>query len=197
VSTERNKDTGSTGYGSKIKRLLDAVTCRYLNYWAPLIEAAILAKVIMIGDSLRVGRGLRSKPLIVTTIYRTIVVSIFVGMFTVLEHIVGALIHHKSVSDGIEEITSKGWYELVARCVLVLVAFLPFSVSKKLDASGEGISFTLCSSGGHVDEGDSPHCRGKRDVHKSGFIGFNRVKNFSCPSNSIFPPVGRMHLCVI
>ena len=122
---------------------------------------------------------------------------IFVGMFTVLEHIVGALIHHKSVSDGIEEITSKGWYELVARCVLVLVAFLPFSVSKKLDASGEGISFTLCSSGGHVDEGDSPHCRGKRDVHKPGFIGFNRVKNFSCPSNSIFPPVGRMHLCVI
>jgi hypothetical protein len=74
VSTERNKNTGSTGYGSKIKRLLDAVTCRYLNYWAPLIEAAILAKVIMIGDSLRVGRGLRSKPLIVTTIYRTIVV---------------------------------------------------------------------------------------------------------------------------
>jgi hypothetical protein len=105
---------------------------RYLSYWVPLIEAAVLAKVIMIGDALRMGRELRSKPLIVTTIYRTIVFSTFVGMFTVVEHIVGALLHHKSVSEGIEEITSKGWYELVARCVLILAAFLPFFGFKEI-----------------------------------------------------------------
>lgn len=128
---------------------------RYLSYWVPLIEAAVLAKVIMIGDALRMGRGLRSKPLIVTTIYRTIVFSIFVGMFTVLEHIAGALLHHKSVSEGIEEITSKGWYELVARCVLILAAFLPFFGFKEIGRVMGGNKLHALFFGGHVDEVDS------------------------------------------
>ena len=128
---------------------------RYLGYWVPLIEAAILAKVIMIGDALRVGRGLRSKPLIVTTIYRTVVFSIFVGMFTVLEHILDALIHHKSVSEGIEEIMSKGWYELVARCVLMVAAFLPFFGFKEIGrVIGENKLYALFFEG-HVDQLDS------------------------------------------
>ena len=105
---------------------------QYLDYWVPLIEAAVLAKVIMIGDAMRMGRGLRSKPLIVTTIYRTIVFTLFVVMFSIIEKVVGALIHGKTVSDGIAEITSKGWRELVARCLWVLVAFLPFFGFKEI-----------------------------------------------------------------
>ena len=30
---------------------------QYTNYWFPLIEAAVLAKVIMVGDLLRLGRA--------------------------------------------------------------------------------------------------------------------------------------------
>jgi hypothetical protein len=35
---------------------------QYTNYWFPLIEAAVLAKVIMVGDLLRLGLGLEHKP---------------------------------------------------------------------------------------------------------------------------------------
>ena len=46
----------------------------YTNYWWPLIEAAVLAKVIMVGDILRLGRGLEHRSLIMPTLYRTVFV---------------------------------------------------------------------------------------------------------------------------
>src|SRR5690348_7543131 len=70
--------------------ILAAYHIQYLDYWAPLIEAAVLAKVIMIGDALRIGRSFQNKPLAVTTIYRTVVFVVLVVLFSFLEHIVGA-----------------------------------------------------------------------------------------------------------
>src|SRR6516164_3215108 len=49
------------------------------NYWFPLIEAAVLAKVIMVGDFLRLGRGLKNKPLIFSTLFRTVMFSVWVA----------------------------------------------------------------------------------------------------------------------
>lgn len=112
--------------------ILDSYHIEYLGYWLPLFEAAILAKVIMIGDAMRFSRRFREFPLIVPTIYRTLAYSLFVVLFSVLEHVIGALIHGKRPSSGIAEITSKGWYNLLAWYVLIIVAFLPFFTIKEI-----------------------------------------------------------------
>src|SRR5689334_12154902 len=52
--------------------ILATYDIEYTGYWAPLIEAAVLAKVILIGDALRIGHRLRNWPLAVPTIYRTV-----------------------------------------------------------------------------------------------------------------------------
>ena len=39
----------------------------YLHYGVSVVEALVLAKVILIGEGLRLGRGLEDKPLIVPT----------------------------------------------------------------------------------------------------------------------------------
>src|SRR5262245_1819927 len=83
----------------------------YSNYWVPLIEAAILAKVIMIGDLMHLGRGLERTPLLVPTLYRTVVFSALVGVFSILEHTGDALLHGKGLTDGLAELASKGRYE--------------------------------------------------------------------------------------
>src|SRR5215831_10417731 len=70
----------------------------YTHYWFPLIEAAVLAKVIMIGDVFRLGRGLDQKPLILPTLYRTVVFSAFVLVFHLLEATVRALFHGEGVT---------------------------------------------------------------------------------------------------
>jgi len=44
--------------------VLAAHDITYTNYWVAVIEALILAKVVMIGDALRLGRSLDQRPLI-------------------------------------------------------------------------------------------------------------------------------------
>src|ERR1700692_1746850 len=51
----------------------------YLHYGTALVEALVLAKVILIGDALHLGRKLEEKPLIIPTIYKTVVFCVFVG----------------------------------------------------------------------------------------------------------------------
>jgi len=48
-------------------------TSRTTNYGFAVIEALVLAKVIMIGEVARLGRGLERKPLIYPTLYKTVV----------------------------------------------------------------------------------------------------------------------------
>jgi hypothetical protein len=114
--------------------LLESYHVSHAVSWAPVISAAILAKVLMIGEALRMGRRLRNWPLIIPTIYRTVVFSVLVVVFSLLEHAVGAWIHGKKAADGIAELTSTGWQGLLAWYVLVIIAFLPFFALKEIEA---------------------------------------------------------------
>src|SRR5262245_57379294 len=105
----------------------------YTNYLLPLVEAAVLAKVIMIGDMMRLGRGLERTPLLVPTLYRTVVFSALVGVFSVLEHTGDALLHGKGLMEGLAEVASKGRFELLAQCVVIFGAFVPFFAFKELE----------------------------------------------------------------
>src|SRR5262245_46074160 len=106
---------------------------QYTNYWFPLIEAAVLAKVIMIGDLLRFGRGLENKPLIASTLFRTVMFSIWVAIFNLLEETIKGLLHGNGLTGGFGDIASRGWYELLSRCVVIFVAFIPFFSFKELE----------------------------------------------------------------
>ncbi|MCC6356850.1 MAG: hypothetical protein IT577_23420 [Verrucomicrobiae bacterium] len=113
--------------------ILAEYNLHYLGYWAPLIEAAVLAKVIMVGDVLRIGRRFRDWPLIVTTIYRAAAFGALAGLFAVLEHVAEAMLHGKPAAAGIEEIARLGWDVLLARGILILAAFLPFFTLKEIE----------------------------------------------------------------
>ena len=99
----------------------------------PLIESAILAKVIMIGDILGLGKRLRNRSIILIAVYRTIVFSLLVGVFTILEHMIEAWFHKESVAKSLAEVMSKGMPALIGKCVLILAAFIPFFVFKEFE----------------------------------------------------------------
>lgn len=105
----------------------------YTNYWFPLIEAAVLAKVIMIGDLLRLGRRMENRPLIFSALFRTVMFSVWVAIFSVLEETVRGLLHGNGLTAGFDDIVSRGWYELLSRCVVIFVAFIPFFSFKELE----------------------------------------------------------------
>jgi hypothetical protein len=75
----------------------------------------------------------------VPTVYKAIVFSIFVGLFGVVESTISGLLHGKGVAGGFEELISAGRYELLARCMVMFVAFIPFFAFEELErVLGEG-----------------------------------------------------------
>ena len=112
--------------------LLAAYDITYTNYWVAVIEALILAKVIMIGEVFRLGRGLEQKPLIYPTLYKTVVFSFFVGVFTLIEHAIKSLWKGEGLTGGLVEFFGKGTHELLAGCLVVFVVFIPFFAFREL-----------------------------------------------------------------
>ena len=119
--------------------ILDEYRITYFNYGSAVIEALILAKVIWLGDFLGLSEGLENKPLFYPTLYKAFVFSCFVGLFAVLEHIVRGLLHGKGVVGGLAMLWNEGKYELVARCLVTFLAFIPFFAFRELaKVLGEG-----------------------------------------------------------
>lgn len=113
--------------------ILDEYRIVYTHYWFPLIQAAVLAKVIMLGDFLRLGRRLGQKPLIVTILFRTVIFILWVAMFRLFEATVRGLLNGSGLTAGFNEIANEGRYELLAGCVVIFVAFIPFFAFKELE----------------------------------------------------------------
>lgn len=105
----------------------------YSNYWMPLVEAAVLAKVIMLGDLLPIGHLLDRRPLIVPTIFRSMLFSGYVTVFSILERTVDAVFHGRGMKAGVADFLSKGTNEILAEYVIILCAFVPFFAYKELE----------------------------------------------------------------
>jgi hypothetical protein len=112
--------------------LLAAHDISYTNYWFALIKALILAKVIMIGAVLRLGRGFEEKPLIYPTLYKTAVFTLFLAVFTVLENVIKVLWKGTGFTGNLVEFLGKGHHEFLANSLVVFVAFVPFFGVKEL-----------------------------------------------------------------
>jgi hypothetical protein len=104
----------------------------YGEYGISIIKAMVLAKVIMLGDLLRIARGFEQRPLIYPTLFRSFAFSLWVLLFVILEHMVRGLLHGKGLMGGFEEFMQRDRYELLARSLVVFFAFIPLFAVKEL-----------------------------------------------------------------
>jgi hypothetical protein len=111
----------------------------YVAYSLTLLKALALAKIILTGETLRLGERFHHKPLIVQTFYATLIFSAFALTLELVEHVILGLIHGHGVGEVITEILDKGWPHLAGATLVVFVAFLPFFAFRALErAMGEG-----------------------------------------------------------
>jgi hypothetical protein len=127
------------------RRLIEhEIGVSYFHYGFALLKALVLAKVILLGQLTRLSKRLDERPLIVPTFYKVIVFALFTMAFEILEHAIGNLFHGKPMMDAIAEILSVGRDELLARTLVVLVAFLPLFAFREIDRiMGEGRLYDL------------------------------------------------------
>jgi hypothetical protein len=113
----------------------------YFQYGYSLIEALVLAKVIVLGRVLRLGERFQDRPLWVPTLYKTFWFSLLILIFSIVEHAVSGWFHGKA---GLSEIFSQGVWELLARTLVKVVSLVPLLGAWELGrVLGEGKLFEL------------------------------------------------------
>jgi hypothetical protein len=92
------------------------------SYGFALINALVIAKVIMIGDLAKVGKKHEHKPIFFAAIWKSLLYGLLVFAFHMVEEVVKRMIHGAEVEKASGEIR----FEVMgARTVVVFCCFLP------------------------------------------------------------------------
>ena len=98
----------------------------YLHFGFALIEAMVIAKVILVGRLFAFTRRFDDGPLALSVAYKCALFALLVIVFTVVEHLVTGWIRHQGLLGGLREFAAVGAYEAGARTLMLGVAFVPF-----------------------------------------------------------------------
>jgi hypothetical protein len=96
------------------------------HYGFALIEALIIAKVILIGKALGLGRRDSRRTLAVSVLRSSLIYGLLVGAFSILEHVIEGLFHGKTLAASVDALLSQGVDEILGRTLVLFVAFIPF-----------------------------------------------------------------------
>ena len=110
------------------------------SYGWKLIEALVLAKVIMIGEVLHIGERHERAHLIVPVVRKTLLFGLFIVFFNALERVVMGLIHKESWDGIVHGLFEYGTDEMLARTVVMMVALVPFSASSSSNGFWDPVS---------------------------------------------------------
>jgi hypothetical protein len=96
------------------------------HYGYALIEALIIAKVILIGKAIGLGQKASRRTVAMSVLRSSIAYGALVGAFAVLEHVIEGLVHGKTLAASLETFLDQGVYEILGRTLVLFVAFIPF-----------------------------------------------------------------------
>ena len=129
----------------------------YEEYGFSVIKALILAKVVLVAEKLRLGRGWEDKPLIVPTLYKSLLFTLCVALFGVVESMIRSFIHGKGLTGAVDELMSQYTYEWLAEALVVFFTFIPFFAVRELSrVLGAGKISTLFFRRGEAAASDLP-----------------------------------------
>jgi hypothetical protein len=107
--------------------ILGDVGVSYGHYGAGIIEALVIAKIILLGDAMKLGRGIEKYPLIYAVLTKAVLFGILVGVFHVCEHAIEGLIHGETWSGILSHpFKAQTSNELLAQTIAMIVTFIPF-----------------------------------------------------------------------
>lgn len=121
--------------------VLDAFHSKLFLYTMAFVNAAIVAKVIVIGEHVRVGKGAEDKPLICLVLYKALLFGLLLTAFELVEGAVKESIHGH---DPFTELMGVHGLEFMTRSVVFFLLFvLFFAFREALRVSGNRKAFDL------------------------------------------------------
>ena len=105
--------------------LMSEVGVPYLHYGYAVIQALVLAKIILIGEALHFGERFQDKPLIVSALFKSLAYGFLALAFHALEHVIHALVERESPVAALARLAAQH-SEIAAYTLVLVIAFVPF-----------------------------------------------------------------------
>ena len=102
------------------------------DYFAGVLKALVIAKVVMIGGFIRFSRKYEHLPLIIPTLYKAILFTLWVMLFDIIEIYVRAFIHAPDLAEAFNKLKHHINLVWVGAAVVICVSFLPFFAMKEV-----------------------------------------------------------------
>jgi hypothetical protein len=96
------------------------------RYGYALFEALIVAKVILIGKAIGIGKNAGRRTVAWAVVRSSLFYGLLVLAFEILEEVVVGLIHHKTLVASFEGFLDRGVHEIAGKGLILFVVFLPF-----------------------------------------------------------------------
>ena len=106
------------------------VTTGSLTYTFAIINALVIAKVILIGEMAHVGKRFEGRPLWQSVLWKASVFGLLVFAFHLVEEFVKRIIHHEPTGAVLHRFDLN---EVLARSIIIFVAFIPLFAFRELD----------------------------------------------------------------
>jgi hypothetical protein len=109
--------------------LLNDDKISYFSYGAALINAAVIAKVILIGEYAHLGRRQETRPLFLAALYKASLFSLLVLAFHIVEEVIKLIVHGENMVAALHHIRID---LLLSHCVIVFCTFIPLFAFREL-----------------------------------------------------------------
>jgi hypothetical protein len=109
--------------------LLGKFHISYFAYGTAIINALVIAKVILIGDALHAGTKYEGRALLYSAIWKAFVFGLLVFAFHILEEMIKQLIHGKDALGAFHEIRLE---DLLSRTVIIFCTFIPLFIFREM-----------------------------------------------------------------
>ena len=97
----------------------------YMAHGVALINALVLAKVMLVAEDLKIGRRFENKPLAIPVLYKSIVFAVvFIG-FHIVEHVLIGLFHGKALWESVPGIGG-GLTGMLSVALIATFALIPY-----------------------------------------------------------------------
>ena len=119
----------------------------HLNYPAQgfaIINALILAKIMLIGEDLHLGNRFKDKALIYSILYKSLIFTVFLMCFHIVEEAIVGAFKGTPISESLPVIGAGNLKGLMCRGGIVFIALIPFFAFREIGrVIGEGELWSL------------------------------------------------------
>jgi hypothetical protein len=99
----------------------------YDTWGIAAVKALLLAKFILVGQALHLGKRFGDLPLIWPTLYHAFIFLVLLLILTTLEELIVGLLHHRPAVESLSHVVGSTFLQAFSVCLIIYLILIPYS----------------------------------------------------------------------